>query len=160
MSATMTTKQPTESKSELATPTPDPFWSISPFGLTVGRMLDDFWKRSWPEGENHLISPPLDVTDTNDALLVTAEVPGMTKDAIDITFENGVLTISGEKTSKSEEKNGNSYRMERRYGSFCRALSLPANVDADNIEADLEDGVLTIRLPKSENAKAKAVKIK
>jgi HSP20 family protein len=160
MSNTMTAKRPPEAKPTPAPPKRDPLWSISPFGLAFGRLLDDFWTRSWPEGEGSLITPPLDVTDDDKEFVVTAELPGMPKDAIDIKYEDGVLTISGEKSSESEEQKANSYRMERRYGSFCRSLTLPSSIDPDRIAAKLENGVLRIQLPKSKEAKAKAVKIK
>ncbi len=120
------------------------------------RFLDDFetplWGGSW--------LPALDVAERDDAFLVKAELPGMKNDDIDISVQGNVLSISGEKKESAEEKDKNYYHVERRFGSFRRDVTLPAGVDANKIEADYRDGVLTVVLPKSESAKPRRIKIK
>jgi HSP20 family protein len=138
----------------------DPFENLSPFGLTFGRLFDDFWSRRWPEEGDRLIAPAIDVTEENDAYTVSTELPGMKKDDIKIQFENGLLTISGEKHVSVDKKESNYHRMERRYGSFYRAVSLPSGVDVSNATADYQNGVLEVRLPKREEAKPKTLKVK
>jgi HSP20 family protein len=81
---------------------------------------------------------------------VDAEVPGLTADEVKVDVENKVLTLSGERKVEKEETEGTYRRVERQYGSFTRSFSLPETVDAENISADLKDGVLELRLPKKE----------
>lgn len=108
-------------------------------------------------------SPRCDVSETDDALVVHAELPGVEAKDMDVSIHDGVLTLRGEKrTERAEEDKGRSYS-ERFFGSFERRLVLPANVDEDKIEANLKDGVLEVRLPKSAPApppEARKVEIK
>jgi HSP20 family protein len=105
--------------------------------------------------------PAMEIVEKEDRLFVTAELPGMNVKDVEITLENGVLRISGEKKEEKREREaGSKYHMwERRYGSFQRAFTLPQSVDAEKISASFQDGVLTIDLPKSEKAKALGRKI-
>ncbi len=107
------------------------------------------------------LSPAVDVRETADDFLVTAELPGLSRDDVDVSVENGVLSISGEKREETEEGSaeGNRHLIERRYGKFHRNFSLPRSVDAGKVEARFEDGVLYITLPKAAVAKARRVKI-
>lgn len=89
-----------------------------------------------------------------------AEIPGMDQKEIDISFANGILIIRGEKKQEKEEKEENYHMVERRYGVFSRSIRLPHEVQSDKIKANYKDGVLRITLPKSEEAKKKAIKIK
>ncbi|MGB5285410.1 MAG: Hsp20/alpha crystallin family protein [Polyangiales bacterium] len=92
----------------------------------------------------------VDIREEDDAFYVDAEVPGMAAEDVKVDVENKVLTLSGERKVEKEETEGTYRRVERQYGSFTRSFSLPETVDADNISADLKDGVLELRLPKKE----------
>lgn len=104
-------------------------------------------------------SPAVDVTETDAAFTVTAELPGMSEKDIEVALTDGILTIKGEKTAEKEDKEKNYYLSERSFGAFRRSFSLPDNVDAGKIEAAFAKGVLTITLPKTAAAKAEAKKI-
>ena len=105
-------------------------------------------------------SPAVDVHEETDRFVISADVPGVRPDAIEITMENGVLTLSGERrTLEHEEKTITSRRIERSYGSFYRRFALPDTADAERIEAHSADGVLAITLPKKEQLKARKIKV-
>jgi len=105
-------------------------------------------------------APAVDLSETDDAYLVRAELPGMKKEDVKITFNNGLLTIRGEKKNETEEKNRTYHRIERSYGSFERSFNLPGAVKSGNVEAKYDDGVLTITLPKTEETKEKVIDVK
>jgi len=104
-------------------------------------------------------NPSVDVAETSDEIEVKAEIPGVNKDDIDVTVENNRLIISGEKRQEEEEEGKNYYRSERIYGSFRRIFTLPTQADADRVKASFENGVLTVKIPKTEVAKGKKVDI-
>jgi len=104
--------------------------------------------------------PPVDIFQTGDhELVLKAELPDMTREDIDITVENFVLTIKGEKKLSSEVKDEQFHHVERRYGAFSRSFSLPRTVDASKVSADYKSGVLTVRLPLREEAKPRQIKV-
>jgi HSP20 family protein len=107
--------------------------------------------------------PPVDVRETKDAYVLSAEMPGLTREDVKLTFNQGVLTLEGEKQAEArngeEQGNGNYYQVERRYGRFSRSFRLPAGIQADKVRADYKDGVLTITVPKAEAAKPKTIEI-
>jgi HSP20 family protein len=104
--------------------------------------------------------PPVDIYSTGEhELVIKAEVPGMNKDDIDITVEKFTLTIRGEKKAEETVKDDQFHRVERSYGAFERSFSLPPTVDANRVEAEYKDGVLTVKLPLREEAKPKQIKI-
>ena len=104
--------------------------------------------------------PPVDIYSTGEhELVIKAELPGMQKDDIDITVENFTLTIRGEKKSEQTVKDEQFHRVERSYGAFTRSFALPHTVDANNVEAEYRDGVLTVKLPRREEAKPKQIKV-
>jgi HSP20 family protein len=115
------------------------------------RDIDTFWRRdlAFP------MTPAVDVVEKENAFELTAELPGLDAKNIELTLDDDVLTIKGEKNEEKEEKTKDRYVSERRYGSFRRSLQLPANVDAGKIEATYKSGILTVKLPKSEEAKKK-----
>jgi HSP20 family protein len=129
-------------------------------GLTFGRLLDDLMGRRPNSDGDQILAPALDVTEDENGITISAELPGLKKEDVNVTVENGVLTISGEKKFESETKEKNWHRMERRYGSFYRAVTLPRGVDADGADVTFQDGVLKIALPKREDVKPKTLKIK
>ena len=104
--------------------------------------------------------PAVDVYTTGDhELVIKAEIPGMSKDDIDITVENFTLTLRGEKKTEQAVKDDQFHRVERSYGTFTRSFALPHTVDTEKVAADYKDGVLTIRLPQREEAKPKQIKV-
>jgi len=104
-------------------------------------------------------APRVDIRETDDALLVQAELPGIEKKDIHLEVKDGILTLSGERRYEKDVKEENVHRVERAYGKFFRSFSLPTNVDADKVNAAMKNGVLEVRLPKRESAKPKAIAI-
>ena len=105
-------------------------------------------------------SPALDVEETEDAFEVHLEAPGIKPDDIEITLEEGVLSISGERKFYEDKSEEGFRRVERRFGRFHRALRLPAPVDADKVAATYRDGLLSVSVPKAEAAKPRKIEIK
>jgi len=104
--------------------------------------------------------PPVDVFQTGDhELVLKAELPDMTREDIDVTVENFVLTVKGEKKLATDVKEEHFHHIERRYGAFSRSFSLPRTVDASKVAADYKNGVLTVRLPLREEAKPRQIKV-
>ena len=104
--------------------------------------------------------PPVDIYQTGEhELVLKAELPEMTREDIDVTVENFVLTIKGEKKLGNEVKEEQFHHIERRYGAFTRSFSLPRTVDAGKVSADYKHGVLTVRLPLREEAKPRQIKV-
>jgi HSP20 family protein len=104
-------------------------------------------------------APALDIAERKDAYLVTVELPGVKLDDLEITLEDGLLTIQGERQFTSESSEEQFHRVERSSGAFRRSITLPAHVEADAVEASMEDGVLRILVPKAEEAKAKRIQV-
>jgi len=104
-------------------------------------------------------APAVDIYETPDSIVLQAELPGLSKEDIDIQVRDSVLILKGERRSEKEVKEGNYLRVERAYGGFQRAFTLPAAVQADKIRAVFKDGVLDVNIPKAEEAKPKQIKI-
>jgi HSP20 family protein len=104
-------------------------------------------------------APALDISEGTDAYRVTVELPGVKLDDLEITVEDGLLTIQGERHFASESSEEQYHRLERSSGAFRRSITLPAQVEADAVEASMEDGVLRILVPKAEEAKAKRIQV-
>ena len=128
----------------------------------MNRLFDSFWSGEFlPEKFPFARAfPSVDVTETADAVVVKAEVPGLEAKDIDLSIVGDVLTISGEKKQETEEKEKNYTHREVRYGSFSRSLQLPASVDVENVQAECKKGVLTVTLPKTEKEKARKIAVK
>ncbi|MBN2532697.1 MAG: Hsp20/alpha crystallin family protein [Spirochaetales bacterium] len=105
------------------------------------------------------IALPVDVIETANDIIVTCELPGLTEKDMDVSITSNVLTIKGTKKDEREEKKGKFYRKESWSGSFQRTISLPGSVNAENIKADFNNGILTITLPKKEEAKPKQITV-
>ena len=104
--------------------------------------------------------PAVDIRETADSYLVYADLPGLTKEHLSITMENNVLTISGERRFERDAENSDSYhRVERSYGSFSRSFTLPSRVKNDEVQASFQDGVLTVTIPKLEEARPRQIAI-
>jgi len=122
------------------------------FQDTVNRLFSDQTAaRPW--------APAVDILETDNELVLKADVPGVDLKDIDIQLENGTLTLKGERKFEKDEKNKGFHRMERSYGSFVRYFTVPETVDAEHVQADFHNGVLTVTLPKKEIAKPKAIKV-
>ena len=104
-------------------------------------------------------APAVDVYETGNNLVIKAELPGLDPKDVEVRVENGTLTISGERKSEKEGKEGGYHRVERSYGSFFRSFNLPTTISSDNVTAEYKDGVLTLNLAKREEAKPKSIKI-
>jgi len=123
----------------------------------LNRVLDDS-NLSMGMEEGHWL-PAVDIRETEDAIVVHAELPGIDKKDVKVDVKDGVLTISGERNYKKDVKEENVHRVERSYGSFSRSFSLPTHVDVGKVQARLEDGVLEVRLPKTDTAKPKSIQV-
>ena len=105
-------------------------------------------------------SPSLDLYEDKDKFVIRAELPGMKKEEIEVTASGNTLTVSGEKRREEEVKDRDTYRAERFFGRFQRSITLPTSVDSTKIQAQYKDGVLTLTVPKSEEAKRKQIEVK
>lgn len=124
------------------------------------RLSDEFF-REWPwAGRAGAVLPAMDVRENDEHYAITVELPGARKDDVHVELQEGMLTIRGEKSSEREEKKEQSRYVERCYGSFSRSMRLPADADADHLDASFKDGVLAITIPKTEEAKPHSIAIK
>jgi len=139
-------------------------WPSDLFGMQreMNRMFDNFFRTSDRSEDSSLTvwTPAVDITEHDDDFAVKVELPGINKDDVKITLDSNILTLRGEKKQEKETKKENYHRVERSYGSFQRSFTLPANVKSDKIDASYKDGILTINLPKAEEAKPKQVEVK
>jgi len=144
-----------------------PFSELSRIEREAERMFGDFFRRplwglSWPERfrEIGFREPAIEVYEEKDDVVVKAEIPGMKKENLEINLTDSHLIIKGEKKQEEEVKKKGYYYSERSYGSFMRSIDLPNEVRSEKATANFKDGVLEVRLPKTEEAKRKEVKIK
>ena len=105
-------------------------------------------------------SPTVDVVETPEEFQIKAELPEVKKEDVKVSVDDGVLRLEGERKQEKEDKNKKFHRIERSYGSFLRSFTLPDNVDDTKVRAEFKDGVLNVRLPKTEKAKPKAIEVK
>jgi len=105
-------------------------------------------------------SPRVDIAETDEAFVIKAEIPGINKEDVKVTVDNGVLTIRGERKQEKEEKEKKFHRVERYYGSFTRSFTLPDNVDEAKIKASFKEGMLNLQIQKTEKAKPKVIQVK
>ena len=139
----------------------DPFRDL----MSIQNELNRLFGRTYAGGESGTSSsgswmPALDVFETQDKFVVTVELPGVDPDEVDVSVEDSTLTITGERKFYENVSDDSFHRIERRYGSFARSLTLPQTADAERIEASFDRGVLTIEVPKVEQAKPKRIQIK
>ena len=143
-------------------PAPSP---LSDLHREVDRVFESFWSGFGApallreDSGGMALDVRVDASEDDKAYHVTAELPGMSENDIEITFSDNTLTISGEKKEEKEVKEENYHRRERSFGSFRRTFTLPAEVDEKKIAASFKDGVMTIDLPKSQSAQKKAKRI-
>jgi HSP20 family protein len=105
-------------------------------------------------------APTVDISETDGEYFIKAELPEVKKDDVKVTLEDGILTIQGERRREKDEKTTKYHRVERSYGSFVRSFSLPDQVDENGVKAEYKDGMLNLRIPKSEKAKPRAIEVK
>lgn len=123
-------------------------------------MLEDTLNRFFTEPSgSRPWSPAVDISETENDLVLKADLPEMKLEDLDIQLENGTLTLKGERKFEKTEKDRGYHRIERSYGSFVRAFALPEYVDAEKVAADYKQGVLTVTIPKKEVAKPRAIKV-
>ena len=141
----------------MAVPRRDPFRDVTSLRDEVSRLFI----RTLGEGAGgtQVWSPAIDVLEQGDAILVKAELPGLTSDDIDIEVDDNVLTIKGERRFEDTVEDGRYYRLERSYGQFARSLGLPQGVKADEIEAHLDHGLLQVRVPKADEVKPRKIPV-
>lgn len=108
---------------------------------------------------NKVLSPKTDITENESEYHLEIELPGVTQDNLDLKLDSNILIIDGKKEQSTEKKDHNYHMKERYYGSFSRSISLPSNVDEEHVTANFKDGVLSIKIPKKEQSKAKKIKI-
>lgn len=139
-------------------PSYSPWRELDEVSNRLARLFDD---ASWRRPEGAVWAPPVTVAETADALIFTAELPGLDEENVSIELENDVLTISGEKTEERTEgdEERNYHLWERAYGSFRRSFTLPRSVSGADATARFERGVLEIRLPKAPEAKGRKIEI-
>jgi HSP20 family protein len=135
----------------------------NPIGTLAGMEIDrlqQMFANLETEAFNQAWVPAVDIYETDaHEVVIKAELPDVRKEDIGVTFENNVLTLTGERKQDSAPRREQFQRVERRFGSFSRSFTLPASVDAGNIAASYKDGVLTIRLPRREEAKPKQINV-
>lgn len=126
------------------------------------RLVDSFFNQDLQQGEevsNRTWMPPVDIQETEEGYRLVAELPGLTKEDINITLENNVLRLSGERKFQKDVNKENYHRIERTYGSFTRAFALPSQVNSEKVQASFENGLLTLLVPKAEQAKPRKISI-
>jgi len=140
----------------------DPFRDLSILQERMNRVFEDAAVRGWKNDEPSSTtswSPAVDIYETDSEIMVQAELPGVDRKDIALQLENNVLTLKGDRRFEKETNQENYHRIERSYGGFSRAFTIPTIVDEDKIRADYKDGILKIALPKKEQVKAKQIKI-
>ena len=136
----------------------DPFRDLFRFSEAMSRGLED--QLGLRSGESMGWTPACDIYEDGEALTLRFELAGVDPKDVDIRFENGVLTLRGERKMEKEEKKDSYHRIELSYGAFTRSFSLPTAVDAERIRAESKNGVLTVTLPKKAEAKPRAITVK
>ncbi|MCF6148780.1 MAG: Hsp20/alpha crystallin family protein [Candidatus Kuenenia sp.] len=137
--------------------------SVSSLQNEINRMFDQFfrgWDFSGFGPEAGTWAPSIDLAETDDNIVIKAEIPGIDPKEVDISIQDNNLIIKGEKKEEKEEKGKNYYRMERSYGKFSRSIDLPSSVDTSKVSAECKNGVLEITLPKKEEVKPKQITVK
>jgi len=141
----------------------DPWKDFGSLQERINRMFDDTIRTLYPtdgeELEKGTWAPAVDIYETNDSFVVSADLPGLNKDEIQIDLKDNTLTLKGEKKFEEKVSKDNYIRVERAYGSFVRSFTLPQNVDPEKIKAKYKEGVLEMTIPKKEEAKPKQIKV-
>lgn len=138
----------------------DPFDDLASLRESMDKLFEEFFTRRPDRARAPVVwQPAIEAFETDGDVIVRAELPGIDPKQVEITVTNDTLTIKGDAKTEQEEKGRNYYRRELRYGSFVRSLALPSGVQGDAAKASYKNGILEIRVPKSERAKPKSVKV-
>jgi HSP20 family protein len=140
----------------------EPFRDLVSTQDRFNQLFDDTFARAF--GDQQEVSPrawtpPVDTYETSDSLVLKAELPGINPEDVEICVEDSTLYLKGERKFEKEVKEENLYRVERSYGTFTRSFSVPNTIDADKVKAEYENGILTLTMPKREEAKPRTIKI-
>lgn len=141
----------------------DPFRELASLQERMNRIFDDTFSAASRREEDALAAtwtPPVDVLERKDRIVLTAELPGLTEEQVQLRFEDGVLTLEGERRFEKEVDEARYHCVERSYGRFSRSFRLPANVDEERISAAMTNGLLVVELPKREEARPKSIRIR
>ena len=140
----------------------DPARELDAFQSDMNRLFDSFFghrEDASGYGSSRRWIPPMDLVETEDNLVLRADLPGVDQGDIEIEVKDGVLTVSGERKAQHEEKREGYHRVERSFGRFSRSLELPKGVDPENVSAHFDKGVLEVRMPKPEERKPTRIEI-
>ena len=137
----------------------EPFRGVSSFQDQVNRLFSEAFERSSAEANLTTWAPAVDIYETEHELVVKADLPDVKPEDLDLRVENNILTIRGQRKFEKKVNEDNYLRVERAYGSFSRSFSLANTVNSEAIKADYQDGVLTLSVPKREEAKPKQIKV-
>jgi HSP20 family protein len=137
----------------------DPARQLDTFQSDIDRVFDAFFGARTANGTTRRWVPAMDLVETDDHLVLRADLPGLDKEDVEIEVKDGVLIISGERRTEHEDSADGYHRVERAYGRFSRSLSLPQGIDADQVQADFDKGVLEVRIPKPAERKPHRVQI-
>jgi HSP20 family protein len=140
----------------------EPFRELNTLQNEMNRLFNTVFDAPSPANGGSTLRrwmPAMDLVETDDHFVLRADLPGMSQDDVKIEFEDGTLTVSGERKAEHESKNEGYYRVERAFGSFSRSLTLPRGIDAEAVTANFENGVLEIRIPKPEERKPRRIEI-
>ncbi len=136
----------------------DPFRDLQRLQDEMNRVFDD--RLALRGGESVGWTPAVDIYEDEEGVSLRVELAGVEPKDVEIRFENGVLTLSGERKLEREDKRDNYHRVELAYGTFTRSFSLPGTIDAEKIKAESKNGVLTVHLPKKPEAKPRSIQVK
>ena len=137
----------------------DPSREVDSLQSEMNRLFDTFFGGRPANGTLRRWVPPMDLVETDDHLVLRADLPGLDSDDVDIEVKDGVLAISGERRSEHEEKTDGYYRVERAFGGFSRSLTLPQGIDPEAVTANFDRGVLEVLVPKPEQRKPRRIAI-
>jgi HSP20 family protein len=140
----------------------DPFREVAALQNRMNSLFQDYSRAQGMDGDLPATAgfvPPVDIYEDEHKIVLKLEVPGMKQEDLDVRLENNSLTVRGERKFEKEEKEENFHRIERRYGTFYRAFTLPTTVDSENVKANYDSGVLKLELNKKAEAKPKQIKV-
>jgi HSP20 family protein len=139
----------------------DPIQDLPAAQRQVNRFLSEAFPRLFGGGEpsTRTWAPPVDIYETENALVLKADLPGVDPKDVEIRIKDGILYIKGERKFEKEVKEEDYHRVERSYGTFTRSFALPNSIDTEHVTAEYKDGQLTLTMPKREEAKPKTIKI-
>lgn len=139
----------------------DPFRELRGLQSEMNRVFGGLVPAGWDneEGLNASWNPRVNIFENKEHLVLEAELPGMTRDDFDLSIENNVVTLKGERKFEKKDEGDNYHRIERAYGSFTRSFTLPSTVSAEGVKAEFNNGVLNVSFPKREETKARKIEI-